>query len=158
MGQVERDKDFQANNVLSLRKKITQFEANQEMNRIARYLADQGIRQSGPIITATFSVDTAGEDPLMDMEILVPLDRKTDLPEEYRLKESFHIAHAVYAQHKGNPSTLHETYNDLFTYLKQNNLQQITAVYNAYVKGISSGASNSDLIIDVYVGINPSTL
>lgn len=158
MAQVERDKDFRANNVLSLRKKITQSEANQEMDKIARYLADEGIRQSGPIITATFNVDTEGEEPLMDMEILVPLDKKTDLPEEYRLKENFHIAYAVYAQHKGNPSSLHDTYNNLFTYLKENDLQQITAVYNAYVKGMSSGSPNNDLIIDVYVGVNPSTL
>jgi len=158
MVPVESNKNFSVNNVLSFRKKITQDQANEEMKKIAKFLESQDIKQSGPVITATFDVDTDNGDPLMDMEILIPMDRKIDLPEDYRFKEIFHIAHAVCAKHSGAPSSLHSTYTDLFTYLKNNNLQPITAVYNAYVKGLSSGSPEDDMNIDVYIGVNPSTL
>lgn len=158
MTQIENGKSFRVNNVLSLRKKITQAQANEEMNKIANFLESQGIKQNGPVITATFDVNTENGDPLMDMEILIPMDRKIDLPEEYRFKEVFHIAHAIYTKHSGNPAMLHNTYNDLFTYIKNNNLQQITAVYHAYIKGLSPKSPGDDLNIDVYIGVNPSTL
>lgn len=158
MAQIEESKSFKAENLLSLRKKITQSQANEEMNKIAAFLESKGIKQSGPVITATFAVDKESDEPLIDMEILVPLDMKTDLPQEYRFKEIIHIVNAVHATHRGSPDTLYNTYNDLFTYMKDNNLQQITAVYNAYIKGHSSIDTPDNLMIDVYIGVNPSIL
>ncbi len=158
MSQIEKSKSFKAKNLLSLRKKITQSQANEEMNKIAAFLEGNGIKQSGPVITATFAVDKETDDPLIDMEILVPMDRKTNLPEEYSYKEVIHIVNAVHATHRGRPDTLYSTYNDLFKYIKENNLQQITAVYNAYIKDHSPMDTSDNLIIDVYIGVNPSIL
>lgn len=154
MSQIEQNKSFMAQNVLSLHKKVTQAQANEEMNKIAKFLEKKNIKQNGPVITATFAIDNERDNPLLDMEILVPMDRKAELPEEYGFKNIFHIVNAVHAKHTGNPAALQDTYNELLAYIKKNNLQQITAFYNVYTKKDASEALN----IDVYIGINPSTL
>ncbi|MBZ4647229.1 MAG: hypothetical protein PWR27_1951 [Petroclostridium sp.] len=158
MGVIERDKSLRLENVLSLRKKMTQQEVQQEMMKIGKFLQDNGIRKTGPVVTATFAVETDNEQPLMDMEILVPIDRKAELPEGYRLKEVFHLLHAVYARHEGNPNMLQNTYNEMLAYIQQNNLQQITAGYNVNIKEPKSAQELDDMVIDVYIGVNPSIL
>ncbi|EPR08037.1 GyrI-like domain-containing protein [Ruminiclostridium papyrosolvens] len=158
MLQIEREKSFKAENVLSLRRKVTQSQANEEMNKIAKYLKENSLKQTGPIITATFAIDSGLSEPLIDMEILVPIDKKISSPVEYKFKDIFHIKHAVHAKHVGTPATLHKTYNDLFTYIKENNLQQITTAYNVYIKNIESRQPADNLNIDVYIGVNPSVL
>ncbi len=158
MVQIEREKSYKAENVLSLRRKITQSQANEEMNKIAKYLGENNLKQTGPIITATFAIDSGFSEPLMDMEILVPIDKKISTSTEYKFKDIFHIKHAIHAKHVGSPSTLHNTYNDLFSYIKENNLQQITTAYNVYIKNIHSKLPEDNLNIDVFIGINPSVL
>lgn len=156
MIKIECNKSFIAKNVLSLRKKVTQSEANEEMNKIAKFLEEKNIKQNGPVITATFAIEAKGDNTFLDMEILVPMDRKVDLPDEYTFKSVFHIVNAVHAKHLGSPAALPDTYNELFAYIKKNNLQQITAIYNAYIKNL--GETSDALNIDVYIGINPSIL
>ncbi|OGO78603.1 MAG: hypothetical protein A2Y23_09975 [Clostridiales bacterium GWB2_37_7] len=58
----------------------------------------------------------------------------------------------------GNPALLQNTYNEIMNYLKQNNLQQITAGYNVNVKELQLGQSLDEMIVDVYFGVNPSIL
>ncbi len=158
MVQIENEKSFKAENVLSLRKKITKSQANDEMNKIARYLGENNLKQTGPIITATFAIDPGLSEPLMDMEILVPVDRKINSSTAYKFKDKFHLQHAIHAKHIGTPATLHKTYNALFSYIKENNLQQITTAYNVYIKNIESKLPEDNLNIDVYIGVNPSVL
>lgn len=158
MLQIERNKSFMAKNVLSLRKKVTQAQANDEMSKIAKLLEEKNVKQNGPVITATFDVDTEKVPPLLDMEILVPMDRQVNLPEGYRFKNIFHIVGAVHAKHSGSPAALPDTYNELLAYIKKNNLQQITAIYNVYTKSAAEREASEALDIDVYIGVNPSIL
>ncbi len=155
---IETGKEIRLENVLSLRKKMTQMETQQEMMNIRKYLEENGVRKNGPIVTATFAVEKVNEQPIFDMEILVQMDKKLSLVGVYRLKEEFHLVNAVYARHKGNPNNLQSTYNEIMAYINQNNLQQITAGYNVNVVDLKPGDSIENMIIDVYIGVNPSIL
>ena len=46
----------------------------------------------------------------------------------------------------------------MLAYINQNNLQQITAGYNVQVKDMLPGMSPDDMIIDVYIGMNPNIM
>lgn len=136
---IEKRKELRIENLLSLRKKMTQAEVNTEMMKIGKMFEEKGIKKNGPVITATFAIETIGGQPLLDMEILVPMDKNVELTGEYRAKELFHMVNAVYARHKGNPATLQNTYNEMMAFIQQNNLQQITAGYNVNVKDMLPG-------------------
>ena len=158
MAIVQAGKEFRMENVLSLRKKMNQEEINLEMMKIGKFLQDKEVKKAGMIVTVTFAIESQNEQPLLDMEILVPMDKKIELPSEYAFKPVFHIVNAVYARHEGNPAALQNTYNDMLSYIQQNKLHQITAGYNVQVKDLMPGMTPDDMVIDVYIGVNPSVL
>lgn len=155
---IEIKKEFKIENVLSLRKKMNQAELQQEMLSIGKFLEQNSLKKNGPLVTATFAIEESNEQPLMDTEVLVPLDKPARLYGEYRLKDVFHLMNAVYARHEGNPNTLQNTYNELNQYISQKGLQPITAAYNVNVVDLQPGQSMDDMIVDVYIGVNPSIL
>jgi effector-binding domain-containing protein len=158
MALIETGKELKLENVLSLRKKMAQVEIQQEMMKIGKFLQENGIKKNGSIVTATFSVEQAGGQPVLDMEILVPLDRQVELIGEYKLKKNFHLVNAVYARHNGEPNSLQSTYNQMLEYIRENSLHQITVGYNVNVKDLQPGQSLEKIVVDVYIGVNPSIL
>jgi effector-binding domain-containing protein len=155
---VEQGRELRLENVLSLRKKIAQSEINNEMIKIGKWLNDNGLKKSGPVVTATFAVETVNSQQILDMEILIPIDKPFESSGEYQLKKVFHLVNAVYAQHKSNPASLQNTYNEMIAHMQDNKLQQITAAYNVNVSEMQLGQSLDEMIVDVYIGINPSVL
>ncbi|MEK4849009.1 hypothetical protein NST04_03920 [Paenibacillus sp. FSL H7-0756] len=153
---LEIGKEFKIENVLSLRKKMTQAEIQQEMLSIGEFLEQNSFFKKGPIVTATFAIEQLNEQPLLDTEILVPIDKPANLYGKYKFKDVFHLINAVYARHEGNPNTLQNTYIELNQYISEKGLQPITAAYNVNVVDLQPGQSMDDMIVDVYVGVNPS--
>ena len=92
------------------------------------------------------------------MEILVPMDRKVDLPSDYNFKQLFKIVNAVYVRHEGNPAFLQKVYDEMLLYITKNSLQQITPAYNVTVKDLLPGMSADELVIDVYIGVSENIL
>ena len=110
---IETNKSIRLENLLSLRKKMTQQQINEEMMNIGKFLQENNIKKNGPIVTATFAIEEANGQPLLDMEILVPMEREAALPEKYKLKPVFHLVNAVYARDLGNPAQLQNTYKEI---------------------------------------------
>ncbi len=137
---------------------MTQQQINEEMIKIGKLLQDNGAKKQGPIVTITFAIENVNGNHMLDMEILVPIDKKLDLTSEYTLKPAFHIVNAVYARHTGNPAALQNTYNEMLAFIHQNNLQQITAGYNVQVNELLPGMTPNDMIVDVYIGVSPNIL
>ncbi|NLM98352.1 MAG: AraC family transcriptional regulator [Halanaerobiaceae bacterium] len=152
------NKELKMDNILSLRKKLKQNELSDEINMIHNYLAENRIKRAGPLVTAIFNVEQVNGEQIIDIEILAPMDKKNGLPEKYNFKEKFYLTNAVYARHEWNPAFLQETYNKLIKYINDNNLQQITPAYNVYINEFSSINDLDEMIIDIYIGINPNIL
>lgn len=151
-------KELELYNVLSLRKKMKQETIPQALNYIGQYLEQNGIQKQGPIVTATFGLEQVSNETLVDIEILVPLNKQFQSSETYTFKEKFHLVNAVYARHKGNPALLENTYSEILTFISINQLQQITVGYNVTINELQPTQTLEESIIDVFIGINPSTL
>ncbi|HOA80565.1 MAG TPA: AraC family transcriptional regulator [Defluviitaleaceae bacterium] len=158
MINIEVNKGINFSNLLSLRKKITQEQFNNEMVKISGIFESNQVKKSGPIITTTFMVETINGENYFDMEILVPMDRKVDLPSDYNFKQLFKIVNAVYVRHEGNPAFLQKVYDEMLLYITKNSLQQITPAYNVTVKDLLPGMSADELVIDVYIGVSENIL
>lgn len=158
MVKIEEGKELIMENVLSLRKKMSQKDIEIEMVKIGKWLEEKSVQKNGSIVTATYAIEQINDQLIMDMEILVPLNQKVELVGEYKLKSIIHLRNAIYVRYKGNPAFIDSTYNHLTKYMEQKNLQPITTAYNVNIVDIVAGQSYEDMIVDVYIGVNPSVL
>lgn len=149
---VKENQELLLQNVLSFRGKVTQRQMQEEMMKIGQVLQSLGVQKNGPITTATYAVEQVGTEQLMDIEILVPLDKRVGLPKEYTLKPIIKIVNALSIRHEGHPGKLQETINELNEYIIEHAKQVITATYNVTVKDAVKQEDLDEMIIDVYVG------
>lgn len=153
--EIKENQELIMENVLSFRGKVTQQQMQEEMMKIGQELQKLGIQKNGPITTATYSVEEVSGEQLMDIEILVPLDKQVQLPKEYTLKTTIKIVNALSIRHEGHPMKLQEAINELNEYILEHKKQVITATYNVTVKDAMKQEDLERMIIDVYVGCNP---
>jgi effector-binding domain-containing protein len=145
-------------NVLAIRKKMGQQEIQQTLVGMGNIIKDLGANKSGTVVTTTYAVEQAVTGPMLDMEILVPLNKEVTVSEPYIFKPLFHLKYAVYARHEGNPQLLQNTLNQMMAYIQENRLTQITSVYSVNIKELKLGDSMNDMVTDLYIGVNPSIL
>ncbi len=155
---IETEKELKFENVLSLRKKMTQMRIQEEMLKIQEFLKQHNLAENGPVTTATYAIDQNGGNPILDMELLIPLSKEFESSGDYVFKKLFHLVNAVCIHHEGNPALLQNTYNELNSYIMHNHMQPITAGYNVTVREPKPGESIDSFKADVYIGINPSVL
>jgi effector-binding domain-containing protein len=129
MLKIEEGKELKMENVLSFRKKMTQPEVQKEMTKVGRFLQDKGVKKKGPLVTTTYAIKEIDGQPMLDMEILIPMDKEIKLVGEYNFKKVIHLLNAVYTRYKGNPQQLDNVYKELMKYINEHNLQQITSGY-----------------------------
>jgi hypothetical protein len=90
------------------------------------------------------------------MEVLIPVCNNNVYSENYKIKPKFHLVNAAYARYEGRPEKLQDACNELMTFLKVNSLQSITFLYIVMIK--EPQIVDGDMTVDLYIGINPSTL
>lgn len=155
---IEANRELKMEHVLSVRKKITQEQMAREMHNIQQFIKEHGLTKTGPVTTTTFAIDQSGDKPVMDIEILIPLDRDFATTGDFVCKKCFHLVNAVCIHHIGNPAMLQNSYDELTAYIKQNHLQPITSGYNVTVNDPKPGEPLDNCKVDVYIGVNPSML
>lgn len=158
MIKIETSRELKMKNVLSLRKKMTAEEIDLELIKIDTYIMEKSLIKKGPVVTATFSVENINTVPLIDMEIMVPLNQPVENEKGYKLKKEFYLKDALYSRYKGKPDFLQYTYNDIDIYMQVNGLIPITTAYNVNLKDVKPWDSLEEMEVDIYVGINPNRL
>ncbi len=127
-----------------------------EVEKIGKELEEiitkSGAKKVGNPISVTYGVE--GE--MMDMEILIPIDKKIENIEHYFFKEKIKIVNALLVKHKGNPMMLQNTFNEVNHYIVENNLTPITPGYNVTKTIDPINMENTEIY--VYIGISPNIL
>ena len=157
MPEISENQELQMTNVLSMRKKLTVQDCQQEMERINRFIENNGLRRVGPPASATYAVEVDKGQQIMDLEILIPLDRPFDPPEGCIYKPVFQLENAVSIRHIGNPTTLQDTCDTMMAYIQEHNLQAITAGYNVTIQEPKTAAELNQMIVDIYVGVSTNS-
>lgn len=109
-------------------------------------------------MTATFSVENNGLQPIMDIEVLIPLNKEVHVPADYKFKPVFRLNNAVKIRHRGNPAMLQNSANELMRYITDHKLMPITAGYNVTVQEPADQNDVDSLIVDMYVGVSDNIL
>lgn len=87
MADIEIGKELKFENLISLRKRMTQEEMQQELNKLGNYMKEINIKKIGTLISATFAIEDVNGQQLIDSEFLILVDRKVDLQSEYKFRE-----------------------------------------------------------------------
>lgn len=156
--EISEHMTLEMKNLLSFRAKMTQQEFAAKATEFESVIAAAGAKKSGPVVTATFSVEQGALGPVMDTEFLIPLDKAIAAPVGYVWKPHFLLTNAVMVKHVGHPSGMQETVNALNAYIAEHQLVPITPGYNVTVKDARTPLELNEMVVDIYVGISPNTL
>lgn len=118
-------------NVLSYRGKASQQELAAVMNEMQQIIKTSGAEKNGPAVSATFAV---ADNSIMDIEIMIPLNKMISVSEKYKMKPVFRLSNAVKIRHEGNPSGLQNSGSELMRYISERQLMPVTAGYNVTVR------------------------
>ena len=99
MTEIKQNCEYKMENVLSVRNKMTQQEIQQTLIDMGNTLNTLGAKKNGPLVTTTLGVEQTAEGPVLDMEILIPLDKEVDVPPPYIFKKLFHVSDTIYLLH-----------------------------------------------------------
>ena len=155
---ITENETLEMKNVLSFRGKVTQQAFAAKSQEIELILKAAGAEKTAPVVTTTFAVEQGAVGPVMDVEILIPLDKEIQAPAGYTFKHRFLLTNAVVMHHVGHPSKLQDSVNALNAYMQTNQLVPITSGYNVTVKEAKTPLELDQMEVDVYVGISPNLL
>lgn len=158
MHEITENATLEMTNVLSFRGKMTQQQIRERGLEIDRLILANHAEKVGTGASATFSVDASGMTPLVDIEILIPLNKSISVDAPYKFKPVFRLKNAVRIRHEGNPATLRNTADELMQYISTHGLTPITAGYNVTVKEPSGPEDINSMIVDIYVGVTDNIL
>jgi effector-binding domain-containing protein len=158
MSDIRENQELRMTNVLSYRKRAAAAAFQTELARIGKFAEDGGFNKTGPTVTATFAAEVENGAQVLDMEVLIPLDKPFTPPEGCACKPEFLLTNAVVIRHTGNPAGLQDTVNTLMAHIQERGLTPITPAYNVTVKEARTPLEVDDMIVDVYIGISPNIL
>lgn len=156
--EIRENQTLEMMNVLSYRGKMTQQELAAKSQKIERILKERGAEKAAPVVTTTYAVEQGTMGPVMDVELLLPLDREIRVPEGYIWKPHFLLTNALRLHHVGHPSKLQNNINALNAYIQERCLTPITTGYNVTVKEAKTPLELDNMEVYVYVGISPNVL
>lgn len=154
---IETGQELYLNNLLSFRKQLTQAEVQKEIADIESFIKENGLTIVGPKISTTYSV-TQAMTPTMDIEILIPVDKKITETDRYKLKKEFKLTNCLKTSHKGNPMTFQNTIMELQKYIEENKLIPISTLYTVTIKDAKTQEELDNFHSDAYISISPNVL
>lgn len=152
---IEMKNNIRFEHVVSIRKQLTQDELEIAVAEFNKVIQKKKLVPSGPFINTTYSAKQIVAGTLFDVELLLPVNKKTALPKGYSYKSTFEIPSAVYARHEGGLENMQETAQKMINYIKENGLQPITTLYNATAQSVDQEQTP---YIDMYIGVAGSSL
>lgn len=152
MAEIRQGETLEMENLMSFRGKVRQQELEKIGNDLELQVKTSGAERIGYPISVTYGME--GE--LIDVEVLLPINKRIPSSGKYVFKEKLLITNALMVKHVGNPAGLQAVCNELNSYIMENKLVPITVGYNVTRKVDMLNPNNTE--IDVYVGISPNIL
>jgi hypothetical protein len=152
MSTITLGKRFEAENFVSLRKKVNQLELQQVIMGMASQFKEHNLTENEYLITTTFSVEIINGEQIMDVEVLLPLKEAIKVEAPFVFKDKIRIENALYSKLEEDISQLNSHLEKVNSYIVENRLQPITSAY------LIQSKQGSSVGIEVYIGLSPNIL
>jgi hypothetical protein len=127
-----------------------------ETERIEQFVESGGYKKTGAKVSATFAIEYENGVQILDVELLIPLDKPFTPPCGCVCKPEFKLTNAVSLRCTGGPIKIQEAGVKLHEFIVENKMTPITCGYNVIVQEAKADVEN--LIVDIFVGISPNIL
>ena len=154
---IETGQELYFSNLLSFRKQLTQAGVQNEINNVEDFIEENNLKVVGPKISTTYLV-TQTMIPIMDIEILIPVDKEFTETNMYKLKKEFKLTNCLKASHKGNPMTFQNTIITLQKFIQDNKLIPISSLYTINIKEARTQEEMENFQAEAYISISPNIL
>lgn len=157
--QIDMAKEIEFDHMLSFRKELKQSQVEKEVEKLLEMIKINNLNIKGPVISATYSLQPNEEasEQTMDFEVLIPVDRETNISGSYRYLPKFKITNALFCKYTGDPQKIDQVYLKITEYIESNNLHPITTFYNITKQEKNENDQNVT-VIEIYIGLNPNIL
>lgn len=152
MIEIKEGQKLEINNLLSFRGKIKQDEMENIVEEMEKFIIQEDAVRLYPSISTTYMME--GE--LIDIEILIPINRRIEGDNKYLFKDKLLICNAVVVRHSGNSESLQKIFSELNQYIIHRELQPITTAYSVTQK--KDVLNSNDYNIDIYIGVSNNIL
>lgn len=140
---------FEKKNLLSYKTRVEKEKLPDLINYILNNLDSIKLSVVGDVI---FSVEEEVDEPtisIINVELLIPIDRKFKSSSRYVFKPIFRLENAVLAKYCGHFCNLSDAHKEITDYLQYNKLQPITKIYH-----VLRNFQEDTGVIDMFVGVN----
>ncbi len=141
-------------NALSFRGQVTQQELAEKTKEIEKFLENTGVQKAGPTVSTTFSIQPGTVPPVMDVEILIPLQEEITPDAGMTIKKHFCLSNALKLIYVGNPMGVQEAILELNQYIISHNLVPVTSVYYVSAKESKTIEDNNSMEVHIYIGVS----
>lgn len=155
---IESSRELYMVNVLSKRIKILQSEVYIQIEDIKK-ICDSNFFIVKSMATVTHGIEKTEKGTELDLEIIIELQNRIEdiqIPEGLLVKEKIYITNALYKHYEGSSIGSNTAYNEIKEFLIKNKLQAITPAYSVSKHPFSQ--SETQMNLDIYVGINPNIM
>lgn len=139
-------------NVISFRAKMNINDFNNKALEFQNYMKDNNLQEAWHRFSSVYSIE--GE--YIDMEVFVPVDRKTDVPEIYKFSDTFILENALKYTVIGNSNKYQEKFNELKKYIDDNGFIQKSPLYTVTITDLTKIKTIQELEnveLDIYVEV-----
>ncbi|MGI6205276.1 MAG: hypothetical protein ACOYJI_01415 [Anaerovoracaceae bacterium] len=147
MVEITNIQNYVIKNVLSYKGSVDQYDLPQLRAEIEEAVRTSGAVQCRNVITAVQRVSQTK----YNVEVIVPLDRKTDDTGRFAFHDELNIGNALVASYKGSPSNVQDAYEKIKDYMSDNDLHESTMRYTEPVR--VNPADPDDSEIRIFVGV-----
>lgn len=151
--QILTNQDFKIINVLTFRKKINQQTAMCITQQIDSILLQNGAQKTGNTVSITHGISVENGQQIIDLEMMIPLDRKINAPDGFDFMPEFSLTNALQMRIEGNPQQLQTAIQKFAEYIRNKNFKPSTPLYVVAVKESTGPLDVDDMITDLYSGV-----
>lgn len=150
MVEIKENQELYVENVLCFRGFVTQEQLPSVGENMDAYIRSVGARRVANPITAIYDMQGAE----IDICMVLPIDKAIESTSSYTFKKYIKIANAVVASYKGDQAGMNDVANQLNQYMIRKGLEPLTVAYNV----TKNNFTETDMEVDMYVGVNPNVL
>lgn len=146
---IESGKTVTFKNLITFRSMMTQQQIQEKLIELVLLLQQKGIKKTGPMIYANHDTYPNG---LIDMEILIPIDRVIPSEKGFTFVEELLIENALYKRSFGFNDKLIESYRILDDHINENDIEVYSPTYQLSVNE-DKVPFGEEPIIDIYMEV-----
>lgn len=153
IGNVEENQNLVLQNVLKFRKKLDQQALIYISKEIDEILAKNNAKKKGNATTVTHNITVENEQQVIDLEMMIPLDKEIVVPNGFEFLPEFLLNDAFKIRIEGTPQQMQDAVKILARYIDERKMKPNTPLYVVTVKEAKTPCDIEGMIADLYSGV-----